>query len=209
MKSFTTFINYLGERLQQDLPGLDAQLRLVPVSRINELKEIKSPLNAKQSSVLVLFYPYQKDVGILLIKRAKDQSVHSRQISFPGGKKEDTDTDLKETALRETFEEVGITPEKVTIIGSLSKLYIPPSNFDVYPYVGYVNYDPGLNTNSEVEKVLKVKLSELTNPNLLIEKSIKGHDGKQYKVPCYFIQNEIIWGATAMMLSELLVIILE
>jgi len=209
MESFITFISYLGERLHQALPGLDAQLRLVPATRINELKEIKSPPNAKQSSVLVLFYPYQNDIGILLIKRAKDESVHSRQISFPGGKKEDTDTDLKETALRETFEEVGIAPEKVTIIGSLSKLYIPPSNFDVYPYIGYINYNPELNTNSEVEKVLKVKLSELTDPNLFIEKSVKGRDGKQHEVPCYFIQNEIIWGATAMMLSELIAIILE
>ena len=209
MESFTTFINYLGERLQQTLPGLDAQLHLVPATRINELKEIKSPPNAKQSSVLVLFYPYNNDVGILLIKRAKDQSVHSGQISFPGGKKEHTDTDLKETALRETFEEVGITPEKVTIIGSLSKLYSPPSNFDVYPYVGYINHDPDLNTNSEVEKVLKIKLNELTNPDLLIEKMIYGRDGKKYEVPCYFIQNEIIWGATAMILSELLAIILE
>ena len=209
MESFITFISYLGERLQLALPGLDAQLRLVPANRINEFKGIKSPPNAKQSSVLVLFYPYQNDIGILLIKRAKDQSVHSRQISFPGGKKEDTDTDLKETALRETFEEVGIATEKVTIIGSLSKLYIPPSNFDVYPHVGYINYDPVLNTNSEVEKVLKVKLSELTDPNLLIEKSVKGRDGQQHEVPCYFIQNEIIWGATAMMLSELIAIILE
>ena len=209
MESFITFISYLGERLQLALPGLDAQLRLVPANRINEFKGIKSPPNAKQSSVLVLFYPYQNDIGILLIKRAKDQSVHSRQISFPGGKKEDTDTDLKETALRETFEEVGIVPEKVTIIGSLSKLYIPPSNFDVYPNVGYINYNPVLNTNSEVEKVLKVKLSELTDPKLLIQKSVKGRDGKQHEVPCYFIQNEIIWGATAMMLSELIAIILE
>ena len=104
---------------------------------------------------------------------------------------------------------MGIAPEKVTIIGSLTKLYIPPSNFDVYPYVGCINYDPGLNTNSEVEKVIKVPLSELTNPNLLIEKTVDGRDGKQYNVPCYFIQDEIIWGATAMMLSELIAIILE
>lgn len=210
MQNFNSFIGLLKKQLNNSaLPGQDAQLLMVPANRINEFKGIKSPPNAKQSSVLVFFYPYNNDVGILLIKRAKDQSVHSGQISFPGGKKEDSDTDLKETALRETFEEVGIAPEKVTIIGSLSKLYIPPSNFDVYPYVGYINYDPVLNTNSEVEKVLKIKLSEITNPKLLIEKTIKGRDGNRYEVPCYFIQNEIIWGATAMMLSELLAVVLE
>ncbi len=167
------------------------------------------PLNARQSSVLILFFPYKNDIGILLIKRTTDQSVHSGQISFPGGKKEDTDHDLKETALRETFEEVGIAPEYITIIGALSRLYIPPSNFDVYPFVGYVNAHPHVTINSEVEKVMKVSLNELTNPNLPIEKTIRGHDGQLYKVPCYYIQNETIWGATAMMLSELLAVILE
>jgi 8-oxo-dGTP pyrophosphatase MutT (NUDIX family) len=209
MESFATFIKYLERRLQQPLPGLDVQLRLVPATRLKELRKMTGPLNARQSSVLVLFFPYKNDIGILLIKRATDKSVHSGQISFPGGKKEDIDPDLKETALRETFEEVGIASENITIIGSLSRLYIPPSNFDVYPFVGYVDSDPVVTINSEVEKVLKVPLSELSSPDLPVEKIIKGHDGQSYAVPCYFIQNEIIWGATAMMLSELLAVILE
>jgi len=127
----------------------DAQLRLAPVSRIKELKNVTGPLHALESAVLALFFPYKNDIGILLLKRAADNSVHSRQVSFPGGKKENSDADLQETALRETFEE----------------LYIRPSNFNVLPYVGYIDYDPVLQSNAEVERPLKVALSELTNPD--------------------------------------------
>lgn len=209
MQTFISFIKYLEERLQQPLPGLDAQLRLAPITRQNELKKMKSPTHAKQSAVLALLFPKNEDVGILLIKRAIDQTVHSGQISFPGGKKEKTDHSLQETALRETFEEIGIEAGKISIIGSLSKLYIPPSNFDVYPFVGYVKTNPELHTNYEVESILKVSLNELTNPDSIEVKTVNGRDGNVYEVPCYFIQNEIIWGATAMMISELTSIILK
>ncbi|RLD71514.1 MAG: CoA pyrophosphatase [Bacteroidetes bacterium] len=209
MDAFSTFVSFLGEKLQQPLPGLDAQLRLAPVSRIKELKNVTGPLHALESAVLALFFPYKNDIGILLLKRAADNSVHSRQVSFPGGKKENSDADLQETALRETFEETGIPAEEIHVLGTLSRLYIRPSNFNVLPYVGYIDYDPVLQCNAEVERPLKVALSELTNPDLPVERTIKGHDGKRYPVPCYDIQGEIIWGATAMMLSELLAVILE
>ncbi len=209
METFSTFVRYLGERLQQPLPGLEAQLRLAPVSRIKELKKMTGPLNAQESAVLALLFPYKSDIGILLLKRASDNSVHSRQVSFPGGKKEDPDTDLLATALRETEEETSIPQKDITILGSLTRLYIQPSNFNVMPYVGYLNYEPVLQANSEVDRPIKVTISELTDPNFPVEKIIKGHDGKLYPVPCYYIQDEIVWGATAMMLSELLAVILE
>lgn len=209
MKAFEKLINRLEERLQLPLPGLVEQLRLAPITRLNELKEIKIPGNARQSAVLALFYPQYGDIGLLLIKRAVDDTVHSGQISFPGGKKEKTDKSLQETALRETYEEVGIAPENISIIGILSKMYIPPSNFEVQPFVGFMKNDPQLSTNYEVESVLKVPVSELTGADSIQYKTIKGRDGKWYEVPCYFVQDEIIWGATAMMLSELIAIISE
>ena len=208
-ESFETFITYLEERLQQPLPGLEAQIRLAPVDRIKDLQKVTGPLNAKESAVLALLFPLKNDIGILLIKRTADNSVHSRQVSFPGGKKEPDDTDLMATALRETEEETGIPQEDITVLGTLSKIYIHPSNFNVFPYVGYINYEPELHNNDEVEKPLKVPLQELLNPEFPVEKTIRGHDGQNYLVPSYYIQNEIIWGATAMMLSELLAVILE
>ncbi len=209
MESFTTFMRYLKERLQQPLPGLDAQIRLAPVDRIKDLKKVTGPLNARESAVLALLFPFKNDIGILLIKRTADNSVHSRQVSFPGGKKEPEDTDLVATALRETEEETGIPQEDITVLGTLSKIYIHPSNFNVFPFVGYINYDPDVHANDEVEKPLKIPISELADPRFPVNKDITGHDGKTYSVPCYYIQDEIIWGATAMMLSEMLAIIHE
>jgi 8-oxo-dGTP pyrophosphatase MutT (NUDIX family) len=209
MKAFENLISKLEEKLRLPLPGLEEQLRLAPITRLNELKEMKIPGNARKSAVLALFYPQNGQAVVLLIKRAVDDTVHSGQISFPGGKKEEADADLKQTALRETYEEVGIAPENVTIIGTLSKMYIPPSNFEVQPFVGYVNNDPQLTTNCEVESVLKVPVSELTGTDSIQYKTVKGRDGEWYEVPCYFVQDEIIWGATAMMLSELTAIISE
>ncbi len=207
MNAFEKLIKKLGERLEKPLPGLEAQLSLAPITRQNDLKEMKIPGDARQSAVLALFYHQNGDIGLLLIKRAVDDTVHSGQISFPGGKKEETDADLKQTALRETFEEVGIAPEHITIIGTLSKMYIPPSNFEVQPFVGYMKNAPQLTTNYEVESVIKVSLSELTHPEAIQNKTIRSRDGQLYEVPCYFINKEIIWGATAMMLSELIAII--
>ncbi len=207
MEAFETFIEQLKKRLQKPLPGLEIQLRLAPITRLNELKKIKSPDDAQQSAVLALLYPQNGNVGLLIIKRAVDDTVHSGQISFPGGKREKSDTDLRETALRETFEEIGISSTDISIIGSLSKLYIPPSNFDVYPFVGYISSEPELNINYEVEKVIKVSLNELTHKDAIQYKTINGRDGQFYEVPCYFVQGEIIWGATAMMLSELISIV--
>ncbi len=208
-ESFNTFITYLKERMQQPLPGLEAQIRLAPVDRIKDLNKITGPLNAKESAVLALFFPYKNDIGILLIKRAVDRSVHSGQISFPGGKREKDDADLTATALRETQEETGIPQKEITVLGKLSRLYIHRSNFNVYPFVGYINYDPEIQANQEVEKPLKVSLSELSDPGFPVMKEIIGHDGKTYPVPCYYIHDEIIWGATAMMLSELLAVIVK
>lgn len=209
MNSFETLVNNLEKRLQQPLPGLKEQLRLAPITRMNELKSLNIPKNARQSAVLVLFYPEDDHAGILLIKRAVDDTVHSGQVSFPGGKKEDTDAELKQTALRETYEEIGISPAQIKIIGSLSKLFIPPSNFEVQPFVGFTNSLPELSTNYEVERVLHVPVKKLFQADTIQHKTIKSRDGQYYEVPCFYIENEIVWGATAMMLSELVAIIKE
>ena len=207
MSAFTIFIEKLHEKLSRKLPGQSAQLKMAPITRLLELERNHTSELPRKSAVLVLFYPDTNKIKLILIKRAKDQTVHSGQISFPGGKYEESDKDLQATALREAHEEVGLEPEKVTLIGSLSKLYIPPSNFDVYPFVGFVTQKPLLNGNHEVEHILEIDFDELRKPETCVEKPIFHRSGKEVRVPSYSIKGEIIWGATAMMISELLEIV--
>ena len=179
----------------------------------NQVRAMQSE-NARKSAVLVLIYPIDNDPHIVLMKRSRDNTVHSQQVSFPGGKVEKEDKTLTDTALREANEEVGVDPKDVQIIGQLSKLYIPPSNFDVYPVVGYLDYKPNFITNDEVDKLLEVKLSDLLDKknHASSAKATVGHgyqkikhrDGNEYVVPCYYVNDEVIWGATAMMLAEFL-----
>ncbi len=176
---------------------------MAPITRLIELERLKPAGQAKKSAVLILFYPDNGKTRLILIKRALDRSVHSGQVSFPGGKQEKSDRNLEATALREAYEEIGIAPEAVTIIGMLSSIYIPPSNFEVFPFVGFVPEKPVLNGNIEVQRILEVEFAELRNPATRIEKPVFNRNGEEVLVPCYFIQNEIIWGATAMILSEL------
>lgn len=201
---FKKFVTKLNERLGNCLPGQSAQIKMAPITRLIELERERTAEEPRKSAVLILFYPDKGKIKLILIKRAIDKTVHSGQISFPGGKFEKSDKDLKQTALRETEEEIGIEPGQVTIIGSLSKLYIPPSNFDVYPFVGFLQKKPQLNGNHEVQHILEVDFEELRKPATCVEKAIFHRTGKVVMVPSYAIQNEIIWGATAMMTSELL-----
>jgi len=204
MSAFQNFISTLQQKLGNRLPGQIAQLKMAPITRLMELERNQTTETPRNSAVLVLFYPYQEKTRLILIKRAIDQTVHSGQVSFPGGKHEKTDKNLQETALREAYEEIGIDPLQVQIIGSLSKLYIPPSNFDVYPFIGFLEQQPQLMGNHEVQHILEVDFDELRKPETCVEKVIFHRTGKEVRVPSYYIQNEIIWGATAMILAELL-----
>lgn len=142
-----------------------------------------------------------------MMKRPHDNTVHSGQVSFPGGKVENSDKTLIDTALREANEEIGIDIDSINVIGQLTKLYIPPSNFDVYPIVGYVHSQPEFIINEEVDKLMEVALEELLNPNNKTYKKIYNRDGNEFVVPCYYVQDEVIWGATGMILAELLEVI--
>ncbi|MCF6172110.1 MAG: CoA pyrophosphatase [Bacteroidales bacterium] len=206
MGRFENFVRKLQERLGKNLPGLKAQLQMAPITRLMEAEQEQTATEARKSAVLVLFYPDNGNTKFILIKRAFDQSVHSGQVSFPGGKAEETDRNLEATALREASEEIGLPPETVTLIGSLSKLYIPPSNFEVFPFVGFVMQKPLLKPNREVRYILEVDFEELRKPATCTEKIIIHRTGKEVTVPSYAVQNETIWGATAMMLAELVAI---
>lgn len=206
MKQFNTFIKSV-ERSLQNLPGFEAQIKLAPISRIQEFNNPSSNGNVRKSAVLILFYPDNGIIKTVLMERASDNSVHSGQISFPGGKYETQDKNLENTALREAWEEVGLETEKVTILGPLSKLFIPPSNFDVYPFVGYTLEKPQFNTNREVESLIEIDINRLIKPETFTEMPIIVRNSTKIQVPCYLVDQHIIWGATSMIISELLEVI--
>jgi 8-oxo-dGTP pyrophosphatase MutT (NUDIX family) len=208
MQTFNSFINHLKTQLNgSSLPGVEAQLGMAPITRLEELKRLKPGVTPRQSAVLVLFYPHDGETKLVFIKRPEDDSVHSGQIAFPGGGVEPEDKDFTDTALREANEEVNVDPSEVKVLGTLSRLHIPPSNFDVYPIIAYTNSRPDFNGNNEVDRIIEVRLSELLHPQTKTTQTIKHRLGKLVDVPCYVINDEIIWGATAMMISELITLL--
>lgn len=206
MIKFKNFIQSLEKELYQ-LPGMDAHLKMAPITRLQELNKLSHTDEPKKSAVLILFFNDDDKTKLVFIKRPIDTSIHSGQIAFPGGKYEEGDETLVNTALREAWEEIGVDPKSVNVIGPISKLYIPPSNFDVFPYVGYTEYKPEFLTNEEVDKLLEFDIETLLNPDTFTTREIKTRFGKLVDVPCYYIDNNIIWGATAMIVSELIDII--
>jgi len=208
MNNYHSFIEQLKIKLNgTPLPGLEVQMAMAPATRQEELRRKMNSNEARQSAVLVLFYPIDNSPHLIFIKRPVDDTVHSGQIAFPGGRVEPDDRSFANTALREANEEVNIDPGQVTVIGSLSKLHIPPSNFDVYPIIGFSKSRHDLKGNYEVDRILEVSIDELLDPKTKTYKTINHRLGKLVDVPCYFVEGEIIWGATAMMLGELLEIV--
>ena len=207
MNKFELFKEKLKISLQT-LPGLEAQLKMAPITRLEELKKMAQKANPRKSAVLILFYPYKEKLMLVLMKRPIDNTVHSGQVSFPGGKLEKDDKTLADTALREANEEMGIRPEKVELLGNLSKLYIPPSNFEVHSYVGFTNERPDFIANKdEVDKIIETEVDVLLHPHTFTNKDIQHRTGKLVNVPCYYIDGNTIWGATAMIISELTMVI--
>lgn len=204
MINLKTFISELTEALKLGLPGENAQFKMEPLTRAKEIHRIRPEIKPKESSVLILFYEKNSELFTVFMKRTSYNGVHSGQISFPGGKFENFDHSLIATAFREANEEVGINEEEIKHIGELSYLYIPPSNFNVLPVLAYTHKRPNFVIDSkEVERLIEVPISLLINPEIIQNKEIKTRFNKRIKVPCYFIDNEIIWGATAMIISEL------
>lgn len=157
---------------------------------------------------MATLFPKNKEWHVVLIERnPNDRDTHGGQISFPGGKAEPHDGTMLKTALRETEEEVGILQKEIKVLGKLSEVYIPVSNFNVYPFVGYLDFQPIYNIQeAEVYRVLEVPISHLKNEaakqrttDIPINKLLTLKN-----IPFYEVENKTLWGATAMMLSELL-----
>lgn len=200
----------LKTRLQQPLPGRVAQEKMLSRAKMLSLE---TPQHARLSAVLILLYPTENDWSVLYIQRAIDGHAHSGQIGFPGGKKEKMDVDLMATALREAQEEIGIDPTSIEIIGALTSLYIPVSNFCVSPFVGVLQYKPTLQLEaSEVARVLEVPIKTLLDDRIktIIEITTPTSPNVLRNVPAYLLEKDtILWGASAMITAELEQILID
>lgn len=152
----------------------------------------------------MLLYPRNHETHLALIVRNSYPGIHASQIAFPGGKVEPTDIDLQHTALRETHEEIGVKPESVNVIRPFSELYIPPSNFLVSPFLGVV-YDEIAFVPSpyEVKRVLELPLKDLLDDRIITQVVMSTSYAKNISVPVFNVDKYVVWGATAMMMSEL------
>ncbi len=191
------------------LPGEEAQSKMAPFSRMRKASYAKEIETAKRSAVLALLQEVNNKLHIVLIQRPSYNGVHGGQISFPGGKAEPTDVNLEHTALRETFEEIGITKEHIEMVGPLTDLYIPPSKFYVQPFLGCLkpNHPSFIPEKREVDEVLVLPLSEFRKKTNIQTRQLTTADGLVVKFPCYYIQKKVIWGATATVISEILALI--
>lgn len=180
--------------------------------RLDELKQIDiASKNPNLAGVMAVFYPTNKNsTSLALILRKTYKGVHSNQVGFPGGRVEPEDENLEETAKRETEEEIGIPRNDIRIIGSLTKVYIPPSNFWVHPFMGYLESTPVLVAQeSEVESILEIDLDHFLEDSSIVNQQLNTSYAKNIEVPAFLLNDQIVWGATAMMLSELKQILLK
>jgi 8-oxo-dGTP pyrophosphatase MutT (NUDIX family) len=200
---FDTFIKILKTAFIKPLPGEKAQLLMGSGIRMSELRFMPMSESTKKSGVMILLYPYKEIIYSVLILRTKSKSKHSGQVALPGGKYEKTDVNLIQTALRETTEEIGVESDKIHVLGQLTPLYIPPSDFVVYPSVGYTNCKPlFVPDNREVSEVIEYRLSELMKAENVKSQEFTVRDDATFIAPYFDIKGNVVWGATAMILSE-------
>ena len=191
---------------KSNLPGVDSHFKLAPLMRVKLGKKLNlDNLNPKNSAVAALLYPDEHNQLIMVFMLRKTyKGIHSNQIGFPGGKVEESDGTLLTTALRETFEEVGIPASAIQIIKTLTQVYIPPSNFLVQPFLGILQEKPNfVLEEKEVERLIEIPLYQILDDTYLNTKKITNSYTNDVEVPAFQFDEDVIWGATAMMLSEI------
>lgn len=203
--NFDLFFNAVTNVLNVELPSISSHVKMAPLERVKMMEENSYDLSSvRKAAVMMLFYPKNEVTHLVLIVRNSYPGVHSSQIAFPGGKVEDIDFDLKQTALRETHEEIGIHPNDIHVIRDFSSIYIPPSNFLVYPFLGVSQTELIFNLQEEeVAGIIELPLSTLLDDSIISNKNLETSYSKLIEVPVFQIEEHSVWGATAMMLSEL------
>lgn len=201
---FQYFLQFVPQIIAAELPALAAHVKMAPLERIISKPNSADSQSTRTAAVLMLCYPKNGKTHLVLIVRNEYKGVHSAQIAFPGGKYEEEDLDFSVTALREAYEEIGIHPSQVEIIKPYTQVYIPPSNFMVHPFLGVchqeINFIPD---PKEVAKIIELPIATLLNESIVMETEIPTSDTSSISISAFSIDDHIVWGATAMMLSEL------
>ena len=200
-------ISQFSEKLKQQLkylPGHEAQYKMATENRLPHKEWERYYADAKKGGVLILFYPHRSAIHTVLIQRPKYDGVHSGQVGFPGGAREKGDATMIDTALREAEEEIGVSRKKISVLGQLTELYIPPSNFLITPVIGYAPERPAFEIDKrEVVELIEPSVNELMDESTRGVKQIHIRGSITIQAPTFNIQGRAVWGATAMMISEL------
>jgi len=197
---FQHFITQLKITINNDLPGKESHQKM----RVIYDQSIELPfskINSTQAAVLILLYLADNEIYFFLTKRTDELKNHKGQISLPGGKQEGNEK-LIDTALRETQEEIGINKTSISIIGTITPLFVPVTGFMIYPFIGYSlnKLDPKPDP-VEVATIFSVNISDLLNKEnrTTEQRNIRGYD---VQVPYFKLNDYQVWGATSMILSE-------
>ena len=204
-------LNDIRQALKQPLPGMAAQIKMAPEAVDGQPDRWKKVAVYRDAGVLLLLYPHQanfrSELHLALTRRTEYPGVHSGQISLPGGRREEGET-LQTTALRETWEEVGVLPDTLHVVGQLSPLYTPPSNFCIHPFVAFSVDRPAFQLEpKEVAELIEIPLSLLLDPATRQQEIWHFPKYGDRHVPFFAVFGHKIWGATAMILSEFLVLL--
>lgn len=202
---FIEFIKYVPKIEKETLLAAVAHKKMAPVERVFAFPEDNFPeISPRKAAVMMLFYPKNDQTHLVLILRNSYSGVHSSQIAFPGGKVELDDESLAHTALRETHEEIGIHPDQIKVIKAFTEIYIPPSNFLVAPFLGISHTELTFTEQiEEVAGIIELPLNELLKDETVVIRQMDTSYGENIDVPTFKIEEHFVWGATAMMLSEL------
>jgi 8-oxo-dGTP pyrophosphatase MutT (NUDIX family) len=204
VSSLDTLVARLAARLREPLPGVDAQLLMAPRPRTGWRPQ-SLPDGLRPAAALILLYPADGEPALPLIVRSTHLARHSGQVSLPGGAVEPGEG-VAAAAVRETHEEIGVDPATVRVLGELTPLHIPVSGFLLHPVVGVCDTRPVFRPDDhEVARIVEVPLARLASREC-VRLRIRTHEGREYEVPYFALGGEQVWGATAMVLSELLAV---
>ena len=204
--NFDTFLKSIVNIKHKELMGEDAHAKLSPPFRLELAKKNKEKRkSAAEAGVMALCYPDEKKITqLVLILRKTYKGVHSGQVGFPGGKVENSDASMMHTALRETEEEIGVKQNHIEVVKTMTPIYIPPSNFIVHPFIGVSKKTLQFKKqDDEVEAVIIVALSDVLKDENIIKTKVPTSYNVEVEVPAFLLNDHIVWGATAMMLSEI------
>lgn len=202
---FHNFLKYVPKIAKETLPAAHAHAKMAPIERLELLNNFSyEDLSPKRAAVMMLFYPKESQTHLVLIVRNSYPGVHSSQIAFPGGKVESYDSSMADTALRETEEEIGIAKSSIEIIKEFTEIYIPPSNFLVSPFLGICTTEPTFVLQpDEVAGIIELPLSIFLDDKNVVTRKLTTSYAVSIDVPAFLVKEHIVWGATAMMMSEL------